>query len=69
MMCCVMCCVVQAFQGFETFADKLLVDWDVKTIATAHNAVLRTDAKQRLRELIDHERPKWHHLGEKYSKM
>jgi hypothetical protein len=52
---------------FLAFMEKVLEDWDIDNICTAHNGVKRGDAKQSLRHAIDKARPTLQHLADKWA--
>mmetsp|Transcript_36869 Transcript_36869/g.53962 ORF Transcript_36869/g.53962 Transcript_36869/m.53962 type:complete len:313 (+) Transcript_36869:68-1006(+) len=52
---------------FIAWLEKLLGDWDFEVIASAHNGVLKTNAKARLGALLEEERPKLMEFAEQYA--
>eukprot|EP00640_Fibrocapsa_japonica_P003302 CAMPEP_0113938906 /NCGR_PEP_ID=MMETSP1339-20121228/5316_1 /TAXON_ID=94617 /ORGANISM="Fibrocapsa japonica" /LENGTH=311 /DNA_ID=CAMNT_0000942235 /DNA_START=71 /DNA_END=1006 /DNA_ORIENTATION=- /assembly_acc=CAM_ASM_000762 len=49
--------------------EQLLEDWDFEVIASAHNGVLKSNAKARIGALLDEERPKLMEFAEHYANI
>ena len=52
---------------FLEWIEALLAEWDFDIIASAHNAVLKAGAKQRLQDLVEETRPKLKYHAEKWE--
>jgi len=53
----------EAYITFEHWLDKILEDWDMDILCSAHNGILRSGARTRMKQLLDKERPRLQKLA------